>query len=290
MEINRVVSYLARINIDEGTRDKPILLYVTKGGKENSLIFHFKENGKHYQYRAKWVYKNSILLMCIYKRNYRSNDCKAFVTITPNLADLIISRRTAENRRLRYFFNYEKKIEEISYTDLTVKSSNKVEHSAFCVDQVPLHEREYSQFIGENGTGLEIQNDRRKYARFGPGQPLMRAFRPVHTKKSVISGHLAIEQTKLDFNMDLISVQGVNSDFLEILRTPDDITTDAIPETFIHLDLQTENMVPCFLRSEISKLNHKDLYLDGTFSLVRNLDYSQIYILGSWYSSWYSLF
>ena len=140
MEINRVVPYLARINIDEGTRDKPILLYVTKGGKENSLIFHFKENGKHYQYRAKCVYKNSILLMCIYKRNYRSNDCKAFVTITPNLADLIIFRRTAENRRLRYFFNYEKKIEEISYTDLTVKSSNKVEHSAFCVDQVPLHE------------------------------------------------------------------------------------------------------------------------------------------------------
>ena len=86
------------------------------------------------------------------------------------------------------------------------------------------------------------------------------------------------------------SVQCVNSDFLEILRTPDDITADAIPETFINLDLQTENMVPCFLRSEISKLNHKDLYLDGTFSLVRNLDYSQIYILGSWYSSWYSLF
>ena len=38
-------------------------------------------------------------------------------------------------------------------------------------------------------------------------------------------------------------------------------------------------MVPCFLRSEISKLNHKDLYLDGTFSLVRDLDYSQIYIV-----------
>ena len=80
------------------------------------------------------------------------------------------------------------------------------------------------------------------------------------------------------------SVQGVNSDFLEILRTPDDITADAIPETFIHLDLQTENMVPCFLRSEISKLNHKDLYLDGTFSLVRNLDYSQIYIVSIVYS------
>ena len=81
------------------------------------------------------------------------------------------------------------------------------------------------------------------------------------------------------------TVQGVNSEFLEILRTPDDITADAVPETFIHLSQQTDNMVPCYLKSEISKLNHKDLYLDGTFSLVRNLDYSQIYIVSIIYSN-----
>ena len=52
MNLNRVVPYLSRINSCEGTREKPQLLYVTKGGKENSLIFHFKENGKFYQYRA----------------------------------------------------------------------------------------------------------------------------------------------------------------------------------------------------------------------------------------------
>ena len=63
MNLNRVVPYLSRINSCEGTREKPQLLYVTKGGKENSLIFHFKENGKFYQYRAKCVYKTSILLM-----------------------------------------------------------------------------------------------------------------------------------------------------------------------------------------------------------------------------------
>ena len=31
----------------------------------------------------------------------------------------------------------------------------------------------------------------------------MRAFRPDHTKKSIISGRLAIDQTKLDFNFDV---------------------------------------------------------------------------------------
>jgi hypothetical protein len=133
MNLNRVVPYLSRINSCEGTREKPQLLYVTKGGKENSLIFHFKENGKFYQYRAKCVYKTSILLMCIYKRNARSNDCMAFVTVMPNLEGLIISRRTAENRRLRFFINFERKIEENSYTDWTVKSSNNKQHSTFCV-------------------------------------------------------------------------------------------------------------------------------------------------------------
>jgi hypothetical protein len=64
MNLNRVVPYLSRINSCEGTREKAQLLYITKGGKENFLIFHFKENGKFYQYCAKCVYKTSILLMC----------------------------------------------------------------------------------------------------------------------------------------------------------------------------------------------------------------------------------
>ena len=38
MNSNRVVPYLARIDSREGTRQKPELLYVTQGGKENSLI------------------------------------------------------------------------------------------------------------------------------------------------------------------------------------------------------------------------------------------------------------
>ena len=39
MNLNRVVPYLSRINSCEGTRENPQLLYVTKGGKKNSLTF-----------------------------------------------------------------------------------------------------------------------------------------------------------------------------------------------------------------------------------------------------------
>ena len=74
-------------------------------------------------------------------------------------------------------------------------------------------------------------------------------------------------------------IGGVNSEFLQILRTPENISDNAVPETFIHLSQKTENMIPCYLKSELSILNHKDLYFDGTFSLVRNLDYNQIYII-----------
>ena len=87
---NRVVPYLSRINSCEGTRKIPEILYVTRGEKQNSLIFHAKENGQFFQYRAKLVNKKSILLMCIYKRNIRSSNCHAFITVTPNRENLII--------------------------------------------------------------------------------------------------------------------------------------------------------------------------------------------------------
>ena len=72
----------------------------------------------------------------------------------------------------------------------------------------------------------------------------------------------------------------------EILRTPENITDDAVPETFIHLSQKTENMIPCYFPSELSKLNYKDLYFDGTFSMVRNLDLNQIYIISIVYTAW----
>ena len=173
MNSNRVVPYLSRFNSCEGTRKKPEISYVTRGGKQNSLIFHTKENGQFFQYRAKLVNKESILLMCIYKRNIRSSNCHAFITVTPNRENLIVSKKPDENSRARFFINFDEKIDESSFADWTVKSSNGEKHSQFCLEQIPFHLREFSQFIAENGT------------------------------PAVISGHLAIDQTKLDFNFDL---------------------------------------------------------------------------------------
>ena len=113
MNSNRVVPYLARVNSCEGTRQKPELLYVTRGGKENSLIFHTKENGKFFQYRQKSVNKKSIVLMCIYKENSRSDNCNAFITVKPNREGLIISKMG--KRKNRFYINYEKKSAKIHF-------------------------------------------------------------------------------------------------------------------------------------------------------------------------------
>ena len=71
--------------------------------------------------------------------------------------------------------------------------SNEVNHSSYCIDQVSLNERNHSQFITENGTPAEVQEERRKYSRFGPGQPLQRNFRFTHTRKAVETGKLEIK-------------------------------------------------------------------------------------------------
>ena len=80
-------------------------------------------------------------------------------------------------------------------------------------------------------------------------------------------------------------INGVDEKLLKFLRSAPDICSDPISETFIHLDEETSNFIPVYLKSEIIKLDHKDIYCDGTFSVVRNSEYSQIYIFSILYSN-----
>ena len=68
-------------------------------------------------------------------------------------------------------------------------------------------------------------------------------------------------------------INGVDEKLLKILRSAPDICSDPISEIFIHLDEETSNFIPVYLKSEIIKLNHKDIYCDGTFSVVRNSEF-----------------
>ena len=89
---DKIVPYISRINHEFGTRKNPYLLYVTKGGKLNSLIFHFKEDNKYYQYRQDNTNSNSVTLKCIYKPNTRSQKCPANLVLIPLRPDLIYAK------------------------------------------------------------------------------------------------------------------------------------------------------------------------------------------------------
>ena len=80
-------------------------------------------------------------------------------------------------------------------------------------------------------------------------------------------------------------IHGVDEKLLEILRSADNICDDPTVEKFIHLEQETPNFIPAYLKSEIPKLNHKDIYCDGTFSVVRNTSFTQIYIFSIVYSN-----
>ena len=301
---DKIVPYLSRINHEFGTRKSPYLLYVTKGGKSNSLIFHFKEDGKYFQYRQDNTTKNSVTLKCIYKLNSRSNKCPANIVLIPLRPDLIYAKIDVNGRK-RFFLNFEAELTEKSWKDWKMVKSNEMQHSIYCTNQVPLKNRSISQFVLENGTGEEIKNEKRKISRFGPGQPLQRQLRRNHTQDAIQHGEVSIKKIAKEMNFHVKgseflakitnlkseekssryhqsksrkNIDGVDSKLLKILRTAEDICADAIEEPYIHLDLKTVNFTPIFLKSELFKLNHKDIFCDGTFSVARNSPFSQIYI------------
>ena len=139
---DKIEPYLSRLNHDFGCRKNPYLIYVTRGGKLNSLIFHFKEENKYFQYILESVASQSVVLRCIYKRNSRSQKCPANIKISPNRPDLIYSKEN--NTRKRFYLNFDVELIEKSYEDWKVVKSNELPHSSFCNHQVPLKERFFS--------------------------------------------------------------------------------------------------------------------------------------------------
>ena len=125
--------------------------------------------------------------------------CPAKLTIIPKRNDLIYAKMLGG--RNRFYVNFAIALNETSYDDWTLESSNEENHSNYCSTQVPFHSREYSQFIRENGTPHQIQEDRRKYCKNGPGQTLARHFRLCHTTTSMRTGQVEIKRVAEELNL-----------------------------------------------------------------------------------------
>ena len=184
MTENQTVPYLDRIKCDIGTRKNPILFHVTRGQRDDSFIFHTKEDRKYFQYNKTSINKSSIQLKCMYATR---KNCSAQLSIIANKPNRI--QKGEGNQRYRFFTNKNIILDTNSGEDWTVKlDSGKNDHSEFCLNQVPLPKRPRMEDIAEEiATAVEIKAYNQQWSRFGPGQSLCRAFRHTHTRAAIIN-------------------------------------------------------------------------------------------------------
>ena len=69
----------------------------------------------------------------------------------------------------------------------------------------------------------------------------------------------------------------ISDDVLHIENTDPNPPHLAINEKHIHLDKQTNTFIPVYLESELHYLA-QELFGDGTWSIVRNVEFGQYYI------------
>ena len=178
------IPYLEFMATDCGTRKNPFLMHLTSGERDNSHVFHFKEDNKYFQYHINNVYKKSLNLICMYRKLKK---CPATVSLVPNNPNTIKTIRT-EKGVLKYALNEEIPLNKKSGQDLSIKvDSGNGDHSSYCTVQVPLAKRPRMEDIDEDSsTSVQIRKHNRQWCRFGPGAPLARAFRHEQTRTAII--------------------------------------------------------------------------------------------------------
>ena len=146
---------------------------------------------------------------------------------------------------------------------------------------------------------MEIRKEKRKYTKFSEESAFQIEFRFEHTRRSIHSNKCEIDSqasawNALDFIDDYVDrdlekqsahyhqrknlndgIPDACLDIIQGVRVGKRI--QKIKERFIHTELSTPDFVPCFLESEMH-MWPAELYLDGTFSLTRSTEFSQVYI------------
>ena len=105
--------------------------------------------------------------------------------------------------------------------------SNELPHSSFCNHQVPLKERDFSQFVLENGTKLEIQNEKfvvlvlDSLSSANSVQITLKTLsNMVKFLAKITSINPEIQSSRYHQTKGRQNIDGVDSKLLSILRTP----------------------------------------------------------------------
>ena len=191
--------HIENAKVDGGDRANPVITDITKGGKENSRIWHTKENNQFFEYRQKNINKKSVHLNCIYFEK-PGVKCPGKMIVKPNAPNLINSKKN-KNEKKRFSLNYEAPLNIEDWS--VVENSGTGEHTEYCCNQVARRDRVYDQNILHHGTPAEIRKEKAKYPRLGPFGGFNRGYRTTHTDLAKSSQRLETGTVEKQWSVDV---------------------------------------------------------------------------------------
>ena len=99
--------YLDKISSVIGTRKNPALKHETRVQRDNSFVYHTKEDRKYFRYHKSQINKKLIDLKCIYAN---TKQCMASLKILPKNKNLIKNEEGAQ--KCRFVMNKEIALDE----------------------------------------------------------------------------------------------------------------------------------------------------------------------------------
>ena len=258
------------------------------------------EGDLFYEYRQYNCTKKVVHLQCIYGRT--KYKCPAKRTVRPKGPNLIIAKKD-KNGKNRFFLNKEAPLNKDDFEFM--EDENAEEHCDYCKNQVPRRERDFDLNILNHGRPEEVKKEKSKYPRTGPTGAFSRSYRHKHGDRAKHSQKLELNSVANEMNVEknhggrflpmVTSLHnerkssyykqstsrdgalGISEDVLIIENTDPNPPHLALNEKHIHLDKSTDTFIPVYLESELHYLT-KELFGDGTWSIVRNVEFGQYYI------------
>ena len=195
------IPFIADTTIRGGTFQTPIIQSITHGQKDNSRLFHTREDdGLPFHYCSRTVKSDKFMLQC---SNNLISKCKAKFWVKSKNPDNII-KQVRPGKKSLFRINYENHFEVDDFE--VQENTGNFEHTSFCTNQVPLESRVYDFDIMNSRDRHAIQKEKKyKYTDFSEEAAFQKEFRFDHTRRSIVS------------NKDEINSQAAVMNALEII-------------------------------------------------------------------------
>ena len=183
------IPHLADETLIGGSFQTPILEDVTNGQRDNSRLFHTREDDSlPFHYYPRNIRKKKILVNC---SNHEFSGCKAkFTLISKNPENTMKVERPGKKAFFKINHNLPADVENWAVEP----NSGNFQHSAYCRNQCPIEDRIYDFDIMNSRNSVEIRKEKkRKYTHFSEETAFQKAFRHVHTRRGMHSNKCEID-------------------------------------------------------------------------------------------------